>query len=169
VSRNAYIQKAPKLAQHKYEVTMSYHKADKHNKTAEQSEDNVLAWAELDDNDVIIFTYIVNDVSMINAIAQAKQLDDTRKMEVAATWPSITEHLQNDHGEELTPKLLEDMYGFLIDKDQFGQWFNTEPTTISCLLVANKDMIHLDMENQFIEKSDAFISDVANWANQEEE
>jgi len=37
------------------------------------------------------------------------------------------------------------------------------------LLLANKDMIHLDMENQFIEKSNNFISEVANWANQEEE
>jgi len=106
---------------------------------------------------------------MTGAIAQAKQLDDTRKMEVAATWPSITQHMQDEHGEEITPKLLEDMYGFLIDKDQFQNWFNTEPTTISCLLLANKDMIHLDMENQFIEKSNNFISEVANWANQEEE
>ena len=169
MNRNAYIQKAPKLAQHKYEVTMSYHKADKHNNTADGNEDNVLAWAELEDNEVVIFTYIVSASTMTGAIAQAKQLDDTRKMEVAATWPSITQHMQDEHGEEITPKLLEDMYGFLVDKDQFKNWFDTEPTTISCLLLANKDMIHLDMENQFIEKSNNFISDIANWANNEEE
>ena len=101
---------------------MSYHKADKHNNTANQNEDNMLAWAELEDNEVVIFTYIVSASTMTGAIAQAKQLDDTRKMEVAATWPSITQHMQDEHGEEITPRLLEDMNSYYMEFFRTGKF-----------------------------------------------
>lgn len=148
---------------HAYEVTITYNKSDKHINV--ENIESGLGWAELLDHDIIIYTYNIRAESLQAAINKAIDMDNLRKLEMAATWPSLVEGFP----EEITPKLLQDFYFYLCDKNHFNSWFFQDPTTISGLLVDNKETIMLDMENQFIERSETFISDIANWANKSHE
>ena len=155
----------PSQEQHKYEVMVAYHRDDEHLKELSIGESS-LAWADLHDNRVVVFKYDVIAGSMQAAINRAIKLDDQRKLETGATWPSLFSQWEQMAGEPLNDDLLEKMYFFLSEHNHFSDWFNAQPTTISAVLLHNKPMIHQDMENQFIEKSEHFISDVAQWANE---
>jgi|TARA_X000001382_G_scaffold125383_3_gene110770 hypothetical protein len=157
---------APNEEQHKYEVMMSYHKDDRHLQNLSDSESS-LAWAELHDNRIVVFKYHVIAGSIQSAINRAIKLDDQRKSETGATWPSIFSQWENMAGEPLNDDLLEKMYHFLQEQEHFEDWFNAQPTTVSAILLDNKPMVHKDMENQFIEKNETFISDIADWANKD--
>ena len=153
----------PNQEQHKYEVNVAYHQDDKHLQHIQEASN--LAWADLTDNRIVVFTYNVIANNMQSAINSAIRLDNQRKMETGCTWPSLFSQWEEMSGMKLDDDMLEKMYFFLMDKNHFADWFNAQPTTVSAVLLDNKSMVHRDMENQFIKSSEHFIEDVANWAN----
>lgn len=152
--------------EHTYEVTLAYVFGDTHNKWAnEDKEDRVFGWAEMEEHDAVIYKYHIDAYTIAEATARAIKIDDARKAETAATWPSVFGSMPI----EPTVDELEKFYGFLVHENHFDDWFYQEPTSISCVLLSNKDMVHKKMENNVMQKAKNFTSDISEWMQQEEE
>ena len=152
--------------EHMYEVTLAYVNGDTHNKWAtDDTEDKVFGWAEMEDHDAVVYKYHIKAYTISEATTRALKIDDARKAETAATWPSVF----NTMPIEPTVDELEKFYHFLVHENHFDSWFYQEPTSISCVLVSNRDMVHKKMEDRVMQKVDNFTSDISEWMKQEEE
>lgn len=154
--------------EHLYEVTLAYVNGDKHNPFGTKQDSpggKVFGWAEMEDHDAVVYKYHIQAYTISEATARAIKIDDARKCETAATWPSVF----NSGNMELSLDQLEQFYHFLMNENHFDDWFYAEPTSISVVLVSNKEMVHTKMENRVMEKAKNFTSDISDWINKEEE
>ena len=149
---------------HNYAVTLAYHADDIHMQERIGDNGKLFTWAELEDHKRVVFRYEVQANSIRAAIDEALRVDDARKAEIVASWPSALEEMPVDTAEH-----LEVFYNFLLQREYISNWIFTDPTTVSAVIEDMEQQIHTDMENAFIQRNDSFLRDVANWANKEEE
>lgn len=150
--------------EHMYEVTLAYVKGDEHNPWND-NKDRIFGWAELEDHSAVVYKYNIQAYTIAEATARAIKIDDARKLEQAATWPSVF----SSPSMNLNLDELENFYHYLMQSNQFDDWFYAEPTSISVVLKANKEMVFTQMENRIMNKAENFTSDISEWMKQEEE
>ena len=150
--------------EHMYEVTLAYVKGDKHNPW-DNNKDRPFGWAELEDHTAVVYKYSIQAYTIAEATNRALKIDDARKLEQAATWPSVF----SSPSLNLSLEELQSFYHYLMETNQFDDWFYAEPTSISVVLKANKQMVFTQMENRIINKAENFTSDISEWMKQEEE